>query len=296
MARTRKENPDSLLFIFLGALIFVALIYGPLFFLNDRLYLKIFFFRSGSWPFQTTSTYLFGVGICFLISRYVNLRRETKVANLIDVQSASTISSDTAKKELERVPTGLRETLAYRRISELLKGYLNGEEVIRLNEELSRRDNDLIDRGHALLDSIRQLIPVIGFLGTVFGLALGMVAFPENMAKAATIDNLRETLRDFASSLSVAFETTVLALVYTIIIILITTVLKEREAGLVSRVDRFARDMVSKFRSHHSSMGFSGTTVGSDLESLLNGWLDRWEVLFKRSMEGLAQQLHSRNQ
>jgi biopolymer transport protein ExbB/TolQ len=283
----KKMQEDNLLFLFIGASIITALVFVPFFFVGQDTYIKLFLFRS--WPIQIPSTFLFGVALCFLFLRYLGLKRESKVANLIDVQSTGLITSESAKKELERVPAGLRETLGYRRVSELLRGYLNGEEIIRLNEELSRRDNDQIDRGHALLDNIRQLIPVIGFLGTVLGLALGMVAFPEHMSKAATVENLRETLRDFAASLSVAFETTVLALVYTIVVILFTSILKEREARLVSRIDRQAREIVAKFRSHHSSV-YSGAGPGSDLESMLNGWLDRWEIIFKRTMSGFMEE------
>lgn len=278
----KKISIDNMVYLFFGAVIFTALVFVPFFFVGKDTYVKMFLFRS--WAIQVPSTFLLGVALSFIVLRYINLRRESKVADLIDLNSTTSITPDSARKELERVPAGLRETLGYRRLSELLRGYLNGEEIIRLNEELSRRDIEQVDRGHTLLENVRQLIPVVGFLGTVLGLALGMVAFPEHMSKAVTVDNLRMTLRDFAASLSVAFETTVLALVYTIVVILISSILKEREAKLVERIDRHAREIVSKFRSrHHSSIGASAGP-GSDLESLLNGWLDRWELMFKRFM------------
>jgi len=295
MKQNRSLNLDNQVFLFAGAFFFTALVFVPFFFVGKSSYIRLFLFRS--WWIQSASTYLFGVGLCFLISKYRQIRREVKVAALIDINSMTSISSENARKELERVPAGLRETLAYRRTSELLKGYLNGEEVIHLNEELSRRDNEQIDRSHTFLDSIRQLIPVIGFLGTVLGLAMGMVAFPENMAKAATIENLRSTLQDFAASLSVAFETTVLALGYTIIIILLSTLLKERQAKLVEKVDRYARELVAKFRSRHQTgLAHQDISTGSDFESLLIGWLDRWEKTFMNAMAGFVREIRPEKQ
>jgi len=66
---------------------------------------------------------------------------------------------------------------------------------------------------------------VIGFLGTVVGLSLGLLSFPD----VADVDSLRLALKAFAASLSVAFNTTLLALVYAIVLILLRALLRAAE-------------------------------------------------------------------
>lgn len=64
-----------------------------------------------------------------------------------------------------------------------------------MNEELSRRDVAGVERGHQALESLGQLIPVIGFLGTVVGLAMGMLSFPD----IANVEAPRSALKSFAA-------------------------------------------------------------------------------------------------
>ncbi len=125
-----------------------------------------------------------------------------------------------------------------------------------MNGELSRRDIAEIEQGHLVLDSLKNIIPVVGFLGTVIGLSLGMIQFPE----VTDIEALRSALKGFAASLSISFNTTVLALIYTIILILLTSALKEREESLVGNLDEHARLLISGLRMempHETAKGNS---------------------------------------
>ena len=72
-----------------------------------------------------------------------------------------------------------------------------------------------------------------------------MTAFPQ----VADPAQLKSGLQDFASSLSVAFNTTLLALVFTILIIMLTSFLRQGEETLVSEVDERVRGLILKLRS-----------------------------------------------
>jgi len=103
-----------------------------------------------------------------------------------------------------------------------------------------------VETGHLVLNALRQLIPVLGFLGTVVGLSLGMVQFPDITKTGGNIDALRLVLKDFAASLSVAFDTTLLALGYSVVVVLVSSILRQREESFVSEVDTKARRLINK--------------------------------------------------
>lgn len=271
----RSDGIGSLLVVFLVAGILTGLLYYAFSFLDKGGYLYNFFFLG--WQIQAVTTYLFEVAILSIILKYARLTDERKLKNLIEVESVSSISSVDAKEWLKRIPSRYQHTIGFRRVSELLRGYLNAEDVIRLNEELSRRDVEQVDRGHSLLNSIRQLIPVLGFLGTVLGLSLGMVQFPEVAARSGNIEILRSTLKDFAASLSVAFNTTLLALGYTIVVVIISSLLKEREESFIAEVDDMAREMVAKFKSE----SVSSEKPAENIEAILS----RISALLQRQLE-----------
>jgi biopolymer transport protein ExbB/TolQ len=220
-------------------------------------YIYLFFYRAGQFLIQFVTTYLFGVGLVFLVESWRQLGPEQEMADKADKAMAavadesgeSVISCTVATQMADDIPLEFRRKIGVRRIYELLHGYASGEEPITLNEELSRRDLEQIERGHLLLNAMKQLIPVLGFLGTVVGLSMGMTKFPQAAAQADSVDKLRMILRDFASSLSVAFDTTLLALVYAIVLVILATILTQQEEAFIARVDEIARGLMTRFRA-----------------------------------------------
>lgn len=242
----KKIRLENTFVLFLIGVVFTAANYWGMSFLEETNYLRIFFVRS--WMIHAPNTCLFVMGIFFLIAKYRNLRQEDKIIRVLNVQGLDDISFERAKKLLNTIPDESRKTNCFLRLSELLRGYLHQEDLITLNGELSRRDREMIDSGHLLLDSLRQIIPILGFLGTVLGLALGMLKFPEVAASSSSVESLRSILKDLAASLSVAFETTLLALIYTIILVLLASLLRRQEEVVVNGVDEKARELIGKIK------------------------------------------------
>ena len=212
-------------------------------FLPKTSFMYTFFFNS--WPIQFLSTWLFLLGLFFWYQRFLFFKQERSAFAAIKIPDIS-VSTKDVPALLDTMPMELRDTLTLRRVRELLMALSLGEDVIRLSEELSRRDMDDVERGHLTLDTLKNLIPVIGFLGTVVGLSLAMVAFPQVTEPTA----LKNALRDFAASLSVAFNTTLLALSYTIAIIMLTAFLRQREETLISEVDTQIRSFILKIKGN----------------------------------------------
>jgi flagellar motor component MotA len=183
--------------------------------------------------------------------------------------------------------------MSFRRINELLRGYLRGEEVVRLNQELSRRDIEQIEGGHLILNALKQLVPVLGFLGTVIGLSIAMVEFSD-LTESAGLEVIRARLKGMGASLSVAFETTVLALGYAIILILVSSFLRKKEESFVAEVDNKARMLISKLSYAAESTGRPGDKVKETLERFhetIKDWLDRWQRDFSSGLKQFFGQL-----
>lgn len=282
----KKINYENPLILFTGG----ALLSGAVFIilnasLSKTSFLYGFLFRF--WPIQVLSTWLFAVAILFVIARYLYFREEREVLNKIRLPQF-TISYKDASELIETIPAQLNRTICFRRISEILKGYLSREDVISLNEELSRRDIAQIDRGHLILNSMREIIPVVGFLGTVIGLSLGMAKFPQIVSGMKDIEGLRNVLKDFAISLSVAFDTTLLALGYTIIVVLYSSILRGREETLVTEVDEKAREVMAKLRSMPEGhvQGVAGDSKDIDRAE------EPFQVQFQHGLKEIVEVLH----
>jgi biopolymer transport protein ExbB/TolQ len=209
-----------------------------------------FFFRC--WYIQFANTWLFFLGLLYWIARYSGFTSENKIFRNLVLPDFSIRAGD-VKDLLAGIPQEHQYSLGLRRVRALLRAFLYGEDLLRLNEELSRADLANVEKGHLILNSIRNILPIVGFFGTVFGLSLGMMDFPE----ATSVSALRTALKGFAGSLSLAFDTTLLALAYTVVITLLIAYLRGREETLVGEVDESARVLLDRIKFEESDRGSS---------------------------------------
>jgi len=248
-----------------------------------------FLFRA--WPIQFLSSWLFLIGIFYWIQRYSVFKKEEEAFQKI-ILPYFTIDRGMAVELIRTMPDEYKQTLTLGRFREILQAFIYGEDIIRLNEELSRRDITEVEQGHLILNSLRNIIPIIGFLGTVIGLSLGMVKFPEVTDPVV----LRTALKGFAASLSVAFDTTLLALGYTILIILLTAFLRQREEALVSKVDERGRILIGKIKAEvtPSILPEKGIEQLPNYH-ILNDVLTQWKAEFLLGMKEFLDKLASQN-
>ena len=246
-------------------------------------------FMFNGWYVQFLNSWLFIVGMLFWLERYSFFKTEKTVFEKINMPEFS-INMQKADELQNKIPAEHRQTLSLRRFSEILQAFCYGEDLIRLNAELSHRDSAEVERGHLILNILISIIPVVGFLGTVIGLSLGMIKFPE----VTDILTLKTGLKDFAASLSIAFNTTLLGLVYTIITILMVAFLRQREEALVGEVDTRARRLISKLKIGASQGEGQKDTMEKSLTEIKNALVNIHEV-FSQALNKMAEGLLEQN-
>lgn len=278
------EGPSSL---YGGPCLAVALLFIALHFLLPvKTFIYTFVFNC--WPIQFISTWLFVIGLIFWVQRFSLFKGEEDVFLKTSLPDF-TIDRVKAMDLVRTMPEKYGQTMTLRRFREILQALSYGEDIVRLNAELSRRDMAEVEAGHTVLNSLRNIIPVLGFLGTVIGLSFGMIKFPN----ISNIEALRGALKDFAASLSMGFDTTLVALGYTIIIILLTSFLRQREEQLVGKIDERARMLISRIKIDTSAnAAFPGEgmeKIGNAINDALFHIKDELSSVLKGLLERLDQ-------
>ncbi len=246
------------------------------------------FFLNG-WYIQVVSSWMFFVGLLYTWEKWNHLKIEQALMNDIFLPEMP-FTKNQVEELIQTAPQAEKETIIVRRFLEVLQGTLHGEDLMRLNVELLRRDIDQIERGHAILNSLKNLIPLVGYMGTVIGLSIGMVQFPD----ISDIDAMRMALKGFAMSLSMKFNTTLLALAYTIILILIASILKDGEESLVTELDKSARELIWRLRNDLAAElvpeSAKTTTLNGDVTQSddNDNWQDRFVTQIRAFGESLS--------
>ncbi|MCR9208207.1 MAG: MotA/TolQ/ExbB proton channel family protein [bacterium] len=145
------------------------------------------------------------------------------------------------RKSLRSLPSSTRNSLLVRRLNEVLgrQSHRTGTGDLPQDlREMSERDADAAHDSFGLIRIIVWAIPMLGFLGTVIGITqtLGGLDFTDG---TAAVDRLK-------SGLYVAFDTTALGLVLSVLAIFLQFPVERSQQSLLASVDQRVRDLVSE--------------------------------------------------
>jgi biopolymer transport protein ExbB/TolQ len=126
-----------------------------------------------------------------------------------------------------------------RRGLEHFKARRDAQEVSTLLTSESDADAAAVDSSYTVLKVFIWSLPILGFIGTVVGIGSAVGGFSSSIGKAEDIDKIKEALGQVTTGLALAFDTTLLALVLSILVMLPTSWLQKVEDDLIVAVDDF---------------------------------------------------------
>lgn len=120
------------------------------------------------------------------------------------------------------------------------------DEILR---SLADRDESAHQTSFATINGFLWAIPVLGFIGTVLGLATAIGRFSSLLDSQDDVSSIVGSLKEVTGGLSTAFETTLLALVIALVVQLwITSQKKAEEVFLDDSQEYCLKQVVSRIR------------------------------------------------
>jgi len=114
--------------------------------------------------------------------------------------------------------------------------------LMDINGELSALDGERVGARFTLLRYLVYLIPVIGFLGTVYGISMAMNAIGASLQEVNNLKGFMTSLQAATKALQVAFDTTLLALVYSGLLTLMMSMATWLYGDFLARLDTWMID------------------------------------------------------
>jgi biopolymer transport protein ExbB/TolQ len=260
-----QDNLDLLKALFL-AVFATALFYEvfPLPFVDDRRILAIF----ENWVSET----IVGMGLwsLFLLMFKGRSHRRERAAlrALTGAEGAPLFEGGINPRNVDTVLARLRErftrekvrrpgeTVVHRRVALVLHHVRSVPKKEGINELLDYQaqiDLKKLDASYTVLNVFLWAIPILGFIGTVLGIAQAVNEFADFIQTAeggAQFNTqMRAALAGVTDGLGVAFNTTFLALVLVIPVMLITSLLQKSQEELLLAVEEFClEELVPQMR------------------------------------------------
>ena len=257
---------------------FYALLYqGPL---NQPLLHRYF----AGHPINMVETAFFFVGFVALGMKLLDVLGQNASLDAISLGENAANQSATKATELldalANLPARLRATYLGRRLSDALglverKGTADGldDELKYLADLDAGRQQD----SYALVRIIVWATPMLGFLGTVVGItdALGDLSRQD-------MRNLQGAMSGLLSGLYVAFDTTAIALCFSMVLMFIQFGIDRMETQLLATVDdRVAQELLGRFEI----VGTSSDPQVATMQRIGHAVLQATEQLVKRQID-----------
>ncbi len=222
------------------------------------------------------ASFLFGVALWILLLKFPLISREWAAFNLQLLPEDRQAFLDQALvnkvlDRIERLSDRQRRLFLVNRIRQSLVRLSQLGTSEGLDDVLKNRgdvDAGIVDSSYAAPRFIIWAIPVLGFVGTVLGISKGVSAFSTLIQNASDLEGLRESLKGVTYGLGQAFETTMIALCMSLILMMIMSLLQKQEDRLLTAVEEYCMEhLLHKVRGDVNSVNAELTEVLSRLVS-----------------------------
>ncbi len=218
-------------------------------------------------------TICFGWGAAILILKVGKLKHQRK-AMALDImpdELGREINRDNVGKFIDyiyEIPGKLRDSTMVNRIRkglELFESRQANAEVATMMENQSNIDAIRIGGSYNLVKIFVAIIPLLGFIGTVLGLSSAIGGFSGVMGGAGNdINKLMDSLGGVTAGLGTAFDTTLLGLLYSIILLVPANTLQKIEDDNLNHIDNYCNETLMP------RLNDGGNVAGGDMGGFLD--------------------------
>ena len=194
---------------------------------------------------QYVLVFLAAWSICVVVWKQLKLRRQASAfaLDLLPESSGRQITPVNVERFRLHVMDHARKrpsSILLQRVWHALDHFRRGNsrsEVADFLSEQSQLDAAATHGSYSLLKVFLWAIPIFGFIGTVLGIGKAVGGFSAVLGAADDLGQIKMTLSEVTVGLAVAFDTTLLALVLSVLIAFPASMVQRREERLLAQVE-----------------------------------------------------------
>jgi hypothetical protein len=196
-----------------------------------------------------------GIAILFLKGKKIQFQQRALKLSAVPAEPEFILTETTAATVLARIHSLVdhpRHFVLLNRIDRALSNFKNIGQVNDVSAILraqAQNDEDQVASSYTVVNGLVWAIPVLGFIGTVLGLSLAIGRFTQTLQAAGDLTLIRASLQGVTGGLATAFESTLVALTFTLILQLVITFQQKREMAFLDECNDYCHShIVSKLR------------------------------------------------
>lgn len=211
---------------------------------------------SNQYTMIPASLFFFGGAVVLLLKRSkLKFQQRALALSAVPHEPEFVLTETTAATVLARIHLLVdhpRHFVLLNRIDRALSNLKNIGQVNDVSSILraqAENDEDQVASSYTLINGFVWAIPVLGFIGTVQGLSMAISQFTQTLQATGDISMIRSSLQGVTTGLATAFETTLIALVFALILQIWITFTQKQEMGFLDECNDYCHShVVSKLR------------------------------------------------
>lgn len=256
-----RPNTDvSTLMLFLVALGFVALIMGPAYFAKGTFYRDLLMGRNEIFLerviFQGSTVLMFSLSLSNILLKFFRIRSEAKAMkqdllppdlNIVDTPSLIKIYDGIVANP------SVKKSVGVARMARVLAMWINTQDFERTGQ-YAKQENEMdifvSDSTYKMNKMFIWAMPLLGFVGTVYGVSYGIGGFAEFLKGNVTAEGIKDQIGLITLGLAVAFYCTLLGLCTAGIAAFPGLAAERKEEGILEEIDQYIEDrLISRMPS-----------------------------------------------
>ena len=215
-------------------------------------YFGVLFVERGWVQYAIVFLTSWSFAILVLKSRKLARQKESLLFDLLPNEVSDDITVRTSAlfmQHIHALPTNPYESFLINRV---LRG-LEHFSVLESNSEVAGRlgsqseiDATAVESSYTAVKVFVWAIPILGFIGTVIGIGAAVAGFSGQLGQSNDINALKQSLNEVTDGLAVAFDTTLLALVMSLLVMFPMSSLQKSEEDLLNLVDEYCNENLLK--------------------------------------------------
>lgn len=261
---------------------------------------KLFYERS--W-IQHATTFCFWLTMAILLEKVLAFRSERDAfehgrAILAEPQFQTTLTWTDAQRVRQRFQDEEHRkdhaSITFTRIARAMDRLHKTQSTSALEDYFRTRsdiDSNEMETGYTGVRYLTWLIPTLGFVGTVWGIGIGISGFADIIQNAQGFQEIQRSLPVVTGALGTAFDTTLLALGLSAVAVFSMSELLKRQERLLEQIDNLCFDEVcALFKEHSTATVEIVEAIGSNVEEVVvraNGNRAQLEDVIRRELPEL---------
>jgi biopolymer transport protein ExbB/TolQ len=196
---------------------------------------------------QHITTFATFWALTILAWKYFLLREEWEMIHIIDNLFQNDIIDEKNAKDILITKIhfmGERERNCFitRRVERALERFVKSKSITEVDDALRDQasiDESIIAASYIPVQALIWGIPLLGFLGTVIGMSAAIGKFAQIVTGVGSVEAMKGPLSAVTKDLALAFDTTLVALVASLIIMFFMSRLRQKEEYFLTELDNY---------------------------------------------------------